>query len=64
MIIEQTINSDTKEILTLQKLSYRDETKLYDYHHSSKTQTLKDMQNDFGKQVLLRTTVDGRMWVA
>jgi hypothetical protein len=61
-IIEKATVSDAEEILLLQKLAYKSETELYDdLNIPSMTQTLQSMQDEFGHQIFLKATVDGKI---
>jgi ribosomal protein S18 acetylase RimI-like enzyme len=62
MIIEQATADDAEEILTLQKLAYRDEAAIYDdYTIPPLTQTLEQTQADFDNQLFLKATVNGKI---
>lgn len=61
-IIEKAIVSNAEEILSLQKLAYKSEAKLYnDLNIPQMTQTLQSMQDEFGRQVFLKVTVDEKI---
>ncbi|MGI0087545.1 MAG: GNAT family N-acetyltransferase [Nitrosotalea sp.] len=61
-IIEKATVSDEEEILLLQKLAYKSEGDLYDdLSIPPLTQTLQSMQDEFGRQVFLKATVDEKI---
>ena len=60
--IENADKSDLEAILALQKEAYLSEAELYqDFLLPPLTQTLKGMEDDFGKQIMLKATSDGRI---
>ncbi len=62
MIIEKATVSDAEEILLLQKLVYKSEAEIYhDFNIPPMTQTLKDIRDDFERQVFLKATVNEKM---
>jgi ribosomal protein S18 acetylase RimI-like enzyme len=62
VVIEVADIRDAQEILDLQKLAYQSEAALHnDYTLRPLTQTLAEIEGDFGRQVLLKATVDGRI---
>ena len=61
-VIEQANVEDAQEILDLQKLAYQSEAAIYnDYTIPPLTQTLEGIEADFGKQVFLKATIEGRI---
>jgi ribosomal protein S18 acetylase RimI-like enzyme len=62
MRIESASANDLKEILALQKLAFQSEAERYDdYTLPPLTQTLEEIQADFGKMAFLKASVDGRI---
>ncbi|MGI0046742.1 MAG: GNAT family N-acetyltransferase [Nitrosotalea sp.] len=62
MIIQKATVSDAEEILLLQKLAYKSEAELYhDYDIPPMTQTLKNIQDDFERQIFLKATFDEKI---
>lgn len=62
MILERATVDDAKEILDLQKLSYRSEAEIYnDYAIPPLTQTLAEMKSDFKNQLFIKACVDGNI---
>jgi ribosomal protein S18 acetylase RimI-like enzyme len=62
VVIEVADIRDAQEILDLQKLAYQSEAALHnDYTLPPLTQTLAEIEGDFGRQVLLKAIVDGRI---
>jgi GNAT superfamily N-acetyltransferase len=62
LAIEQANVEDAQEILDLQKLAYQSEAAIYnDYTIPPLTQTLEGIETDFGKQVFLKATIEGRI---
>ncbi|MDE1765227.1 MAG: hypothetical protein KGI27_03015 [Thaumarchaeota archaeon] len=62
MIIQKAAISDAKEILSLQKISYKSEADLYNNHCiPSMTETLEDMQNEFEHKTFLKSAADGNI---
>jgi GNAT superfamily N-acetyltransferase len=60
--IEPASVEDAAEILDLQKLAYQSEAALHDeYRIPPLTQTLADMQAEFGRQVVLKASAGGRI---
>jgi ribosomal protein S18 acetylase RimI-like enzyme len=60
MLIGLADLDDAQEILDLQKLAYQSEAALYDdYSIPPLTQTLEQIQADFGQQVVFKALVDG-----
>jgi GNAT superfamily N-acetyltransferase len=60
-ILQATV-ADAEDILTLQKLAYQREAALYDdYNIAPLTQTLAEMQKDFGKNTILKAVADGKI---
>lgn len=60
MLIELAHLDDAQDVLDLQKLAYQSEAALYDdYSIPPLTQTLAQIQADFGQQVVLKALVDG-----
>ncbi|MGI0074150.1 MAG: GNAT family N-acetyltransferase [Nitrosotalea sp.] len=60
MKIEKATVSDLQEMLSLQKLAYKSEAEIY--HDDSippMVQTIKQLQDDFKRQVFLKAVVDG-----
>ncbi len=61
-IIEQASIEDAKEILDLQKLSYRSEAAIYDdYTIPPLIQTLEEIQADINKQIFLKALANGKI---
>jgi ribosomal protein S18 acetylase RimI-like enzyme len=62
MEIEKATSSDLEEILALQKLSFRSEAELYNnFNIPPMVQTLKETQDDFKRQLILKVTKDGKI---
>ena len=62
MIIENAKISDAKEILTLQKLAYHSEAKLYnDFNIAPLTQTLEEIKEEFKDKKFLKVEVNGKI---
>jgi ribosomal protein S18 acetylase RimI-like enzyme len=62
MIVERATVKDAAEILTLQKLAYRDEAAIYnDYSIPPLIQTLEELETDFDRQLFLKATDAGRI---
>ena len=62
MVIEPAQLEDAEEILTLQKLAYLDEAAFYDDHTIPPlTQTLEETEAEFKEQLVLKTTLDGKI---
>lgn len=62
MIIERAMVGDAGSILSLQKLAYRSEAKIYnDFTIPPLTQTLEEIKKDFESQVFLKAVADGRI---
>lgn len=62
MIITQATIDDAQAILTLQKLAYQDEAAIYDdYTIPPLTQTLEQIQRDFGDWLFLKATINGEI---
>ena len=60
--IENANKSDLEAILALQKKAYLSEAELYqDYSLPPLTQTLRGMEEDFRKQIILRAMSDDRL---
>jgi ribosomal protein S18 acetylase RimI-like enzyme len=60
-ILDATI-SDATEILSLQKISYLTEAKIYDdYFIPPLTQTLAELEADFERKSILKAVQDGRI---
>ncbi len=60
--IERAEVEDAPAILALQKLAYQSEAAIYNnYAIAPLTQTLKELEADFEKQVVLKAVVDGRI---
>lgn len=62
MIIERAIISDAEAILSLQKLVYKSEAEIYnDFNIPPLVQTLKDINDDFERQIFLKATINGKI---
>lgn len=62
MIFQQATIHDAAEILVLQKLAYRDEAAIYDdFSIPPLTQTLEDIDAEFGRQFFLKASDAGRI---
>lgn len=62
MSIEKATISDADEILSLQKLAYKSEADIYnDYTIPPMVQTLKELQDDFKRQVFLKAVIEGKI---
>jgi GNAT superfamily N-acetyltransferase len=62
MIIERATISDAEAILSLQKLAYKSEAKIYnDFNIPPLVQTLKDINDDFERQIFLKATINGKI---
>ncbi len=62
MIIGRATIFDAKEILALQKLAFKIEAEIYnDFNIPPLVQTLKDIEDDFRRQLFLKATIDGRI---
>lgn len=60
--IEPASVSDAEEILALQKLAYRSEAEIYDdFEIPPLRQTLAEMQQDIGRQLVLKATLGERI---
>ena len=61
-VIKQARVSDAEEILALQKLAYHSEAEIYDdYTIPPLVQTLREMEADIQRQVVLELTVCGKV---
>jgi len=62
MEIERAKISDAEEILSLQKLAYISEAKIYDcFNIPPLVQTLEELRDDFKNQLFLKTVIDSRI---
>jgi ribosomal protein S18 acetylase RimI-like enzyme len=62
MTIERATLPDAEEILSLQKLAYRNEAEIYnDFSIPPLLQTLEEVRKDFENQVFLKTARDGKI---
>ena len=62
MITETATIEDARDILELQRLAYQSEAEIYgDYAIPPLTQTLEGMEDDIGRQLCLKTTLEGRI---
>jgi GNAT superfamily N-acetyltransferase len=62
MVIEKALVSDAEEILSLQKLSYISEAKIYDdFNIPPLHQSLEQVKSEFGSHVFLKALVDGKI---
>ncbi|WP_040413205.1 GNAT family N-acetyltransferase [Desulfosporosinus sp. OT] len=62
MNVEKATISDAQEILTLQKLAYMSEAKIYnDFAIQPLNQTLNEIEREFEKKVVLKVVTDGKI---
>jgi GNAT superfamily N-acetyltransferase len=62
VIIEQASLEDAAAVLALQKTAYRSEAEIYgDHSIPPLTQTLDELEADFGNQLILKASVEGRV---
>lgn len=62
MMIERATVRDAESILSLQKLAYQSEAKIYnDFTIPPLTQTLEEIKKDFKNQIFLKSVTDGRI---
>ncbi len=62
MTVERATVTDAEEILSLQKLAYKSEAEIYnDFNIPPLLQTLEEIKKDFENQIVLKTTVDGKI---
>lgn len=60
MVIEQANVADAQAILTLQRLAYQSEARIYnDYTIPPLMQTLEELEADFQHQIVLKAVIDG-----
>lgn len=60
MVIKRAVIENAAEILSIQKLAFQSQAKIYnDYELPPLTQTLEEMQEDFDKKVILIAEIDG-----
>jgi ribosomal protein S18 acetylase RimI-like enzyme len=61
-MIERATVADAEEVLSLQKLAYKSEAEIYDdFTIPPLLQTLEEIKRDFKNQIVLKTTIDGKI---
>jgi len=62
MIIERAAISDAEEILSLQKIAYQSEAKIYNsFDIPPLTQTLEELKDEFNSKIVLKAVFNGKI---
>ncbi len=62
VIVKKADIEDASEILSLQKLAYKGEAKIYnDFQIPPLLETLEELKGGFGTHLILKATIDGKM---